>query len=88
MLIFGYGRVLAKYHQLFCCTRFSLGLLELISILFVIIGIRSFAYNFKDEISNLYFNLSIYCNSSTNVILALCLVSFSYNLITNISLSI
>lgn len=79
------GRILAGRHQLFGCTK---RLLELTSITFVNIEIKSFAHGFKDSVSNLHFDFSINCNFSTNIILAPYLASFNYYLTGNINLSI
>lgn len=61
-------------------------LISLISITFVNIVTKSSAYSFKDNIFNIYFSLNIYCNSFTNIILALCLANFNHHLIENNSL--
>ena len=49
----------------------------LASIAFMNIKTRLFTYGFKNDIFNLYFNLNICCNSSSNIILALYLANFN-----------
>lgn len=57
--------------------EFLLGLLKLVSIVFANIEIKLSTYNFKDDIFNLYYGLSIHYNFSTNVISAIYLASFN-----------
>lgn len=75
-----------------CCwmiyyTEVSLESSGLVSIICMNIKIRSFAYRYKDDIFNLHSGLSMYCNSSTNIILVSCLAGFNYYLTGNISSS-
>lgn len=75
----------ARFHKLFCCIKFSI---EFVLISIVNILIKLLTYNFKNNVSNIHFSLSICFKSHTNLILISCLASFNCYLIRNNRLSI